>query len=70
MPDIERWEELYEETVLEVDNKQMPGRIAKTREASAGRLEDLEHDSDHHSERHRMQDVLDLLKSLESHAKK
>ena len=43
----------------------MQGRIAATREAIAGRLRSLEHDSDHHMERHKMEEALTALSQLE-----
>ena len=53
-----KWQQLYEQAVMEGDPQKIPERIADTREAIAGRLRDLEHDSDHHSERHRIEDAL------------
>ena len=50
---------------MEGDSQKMPERIDDTREAIAGRLRDLEHDSDHHSERHRIEDALYALAVLE-----
>jgi hypothetical protein len=44
-----RWEELYLQTILEVNGQKMQKRITATRNAIAGRLRDLEHDSDHHT---------------------
>jgi hypothetical protein len=48
------WEELYQQAVLELDFQ----KIVATGDAIAGRLRDLENDSDHHSERHRIEDAL------------
>lgn len=36
----------------------MPDRIAATRQSITGRLLDLEHDSDHHAERHQIENAL------------
>jgi hypothetical protein len=57
----EKWEELYHQAVLELDFQ----KIAATRDAIAGRLRDLENNSDHHSERHRIEDALHALVLLE-----
>ena len=60
------WENLYLQTVLEVSGQKMPERIAATRKAITGRLRNLEHDSDHHTERHEMEKALTALKTLEA----
>ncbi len=57
----ENWEELYQQAVLELDFQ----KIVATRDAIAGRLRDLENNSDHHSERHRIEDALHALILLE-----
>ena len=64
-----KWQQLYEQAVMEGDPQKIPERIADTREAIAGRLRDLEHDSDHHSERHRIEDALFALAVLEREVK-
>ena len=64
-----KWEQLYEQAVMEGDSEKMPERIVATREAIAGRLRDLEHDSDHHSERRRIEDALYALTVLEREMK-
>jgi len=64
-----KWQQLYEQAVMEGDPQKIPERIADTREAIAGRLRDLEHDSDHHSERHRIEDALFALAVLEREMK-
>ena len=64
-----KWEQLYEQAVMEGDLEKMPERIAATREAISGRLRDLEHDSDHHSERRRIEDALYALTVLEREMK-
>jgi len=63
------WEEKYVQTLLEVNGQKMPERIVATREAIAGRLRDLEHDSDHHAERHKIEDALRALSVLEDEVK-
>ena len=64
-----KWQQLYEQAVMEGDPQKIPERIADTPEAIAGRLRDLEHDSDHHSERHRIEDALFALAVLEREMK-
>ena len=55
-PNIDKpWMEAYLRAALEVDGQKMPQRIVMAREAVAGRLKNLEGDSDHHAERHDMQ---------------
>jgi hypothetical protein len=53
------------QTILEVNGQKMPERIAATRAAIAGRLRDLEHDSDHHAERFQIENALRALAQLE-----
>jgi hypothetical protein len=65
----ESWEEKYLQTILEVNGQKMPGRIAETRKAIAGRLLDLEHNSDHHSERHQIEKALHAMETLEVETK-
>jgi hypothetical protein len=59
------WEERYVQTLLEVNGHKMPKRITATRQAIAGRLRDLEHDSDHHAERYQIENALRALSVLE-----
>jgi hypothetical protein len=59
------WEERYLQTILEVNGQKMAERISATRAAIAGRLHDLEHDSDHHAERHQIENALRALSQLE-----
>ena len=59
------WKERYMQTILEVNGQKMPERITATRAAIAGRLHDLEHDSDHHAERHEIEKALKALSELE-----
>jgi hypothetical protein len=66
LTDSNGWEKLYTEALLEVDSNKVPARIAAAREAIARRLRDLEHDSDHHEERHNIEKVLNLLNIIES----
>ena len=62
---VENWEKRYMQTILEVSGQKMPERIAATRQAITGRLRDLEHDSDHHAERHQIENALRALSMLE-----
>jgi hypothetical protein len=70
MPENKResWEEQYLQTILEVNGQKMPERITATRQAISGRLRDLEHDSDHHAERHQIENALRALSMLEGEA--
>jgi hypothetical protein len=63
------WMEAYLRAALEVDGQKMPQRIVMAREAVAGRLKNLEGDSDHHAERHEMQSALAALTILEDEAR-
>lgn len=60
----ENWEEAYRLAVLEVDGRKMPERISVAHMAIAGRLQEIEGDSDHHGERERIEDALRALKVL------
>ena len=53
------------QTIMEANGQKMPERITATRQAISGRLHDLEHDSDHHAERHQIEDALRALAVLE-----
>ena len=59
------WQEQYMQTILEVNGQKMPELISATRQAIAARLRDLEHDSDHHTERHQIENALKALSALE-----
>jgi hypothetical protein len=65
LADAKRWEDWYMQTILEVSGQKMPERISATRRAIARRLLDLEHDSDHHAERHEIDSALRALSMLE-----
>jgi len=56
------------QTILEVNGQKMPQRINATRHAIAERLHDLEHDNDHHAERHQIENALRALSQLEGEA--
>jgi hypothetical protein len=65
-PEInKKWTEAYIRAALEVDVQKMPDRIVAARDAVAGRLKDLEGNSDHHAERHEIQAALAALTGLE-----
>jgi hypothetical protein len=69
-PDIDKpWMEAYLRAALEVDGQKMPHRIITAREAVAGRLKNLEGDSDHHAERHDMESALAALAILQDEAR-
>ena len=56
---------MYIRAALEVDVQRMPDRIVAARYAVAGRLKDLEGDSDHHAERHEIETALAALGGIE-----
>jgi len=60
----DKWEEVYRLAVLEVDRRKMPDRISAARDAVAGRLEQMEGDSNHREERDRLEHALNALKVL------
>jgi hypothetical protein len=60
-----KWNDAYIRAALEVDVHKMPDRIFAARDAVAGRLKDLEGDSDHHAERHEIETALAALGGLE-----
>ena len=66
---IQKWVEAYLSAALEVDGHKMPGRIVAARQAVAGRLKDLEGNSNHHAERHEMESALAALNCLEDEVK-
>jgi hypothetical protein len=59
------WEDRFCKFILEGNGQKMPERITATRQAIDARLRDLEHDSDHHAERHQIEDALRTLCLLE-----
>ena len=65
----EKWEQLYLVAATEVDGKKIPERVAAVREAIRGRLQDLEHSRDHHSERKQLKDTLIHLDVLQTESR-
>ena len=59
------WFEVYKAAMLELDPQKLPERIVAAREAVRLRLKDIEGDSDHHAERHQIEDALLSLRTLE-----
>jgi hypothetical protein len=51
------WYQLYASAVVELDPKQLIGRVNATEAAIHGRLRELQYDSDHHEERQFMEDA-------------
>ena len=64
----EKGEQFYL-VAAEVDGKKIPERIAAVREAIRGRLQDLEHSSDHHAERKQLKHTLTKLDVLQSESR-
>jgi hypothetical protein len=60
----ENWEESYRLAALEVDGQKMPERISAARKAIAGRLREIEGNSDHREERVKLEHALHALKEL------
>lgn len=65
---MNKWEEFYRLAAIEVDGKKMPDRIAAARTAVRDRLQDLEHSSNHHAEKRRLNGTLRILNVLETEA--
>jgi hypothetical protein len=63
------WEELYLQTVMEVNRQKVQERIAATRRAIARELKNLENDSQDHPERLKMEKALKALETLEADTK-
>lgn len=59
------WFQAYRAAILEIDPQKLPGRILAAKEAVRLRLKDIEHDTDHHVERHQIEDALNSLRMLE-----
>jgi hypothetical protein len=66
MPDTERehWESLYRAALLELDHDQLPSRLRAAELAIQQRLVSLSRSSDHHAERHAIEDALQNLRVL------
>jgi hypothetical protein len=60
----ENWEESYRLAALEVDGQKMPERISAARKAIAGRLREIEGNSDYREERVQLEHALHALKKL------
>ena len=58
------WYQLYAAAVVELDPKQLTECVDATEAAIQGRLRDLQCDSDHHEERHLMEDAQRILAFL------
>src|ERR1700686_3329493 len=58
------WYRLYASAVIELDPKQFIERVDASEAAIHGRLQDLQHDSDHHEERQLMADAQHTLALL------
>lgn len=58
------WYQLYASAVVELDPERLTERVKATEAAIHSRLRDLQYDSDHHEERHLMEDALRTLDLL------
>lgn len=66
MLDSENSEEQYFQTTLETDRLRMKERIAGLRQAFTAHLQEVEHDSNDHAERHQIEKALYALAQLEA----
>jgi hypothetical protein len=66
MPEPERqhWEELYRAALVELDGQKLHSRILLAEEAMQQRLRSLRNNSNHHEERHAIDDALQNLRVL------
>ncbi len=64
------WEDLYTQAATEVESKRVPERVSVAKHAIRNRLQVLAGSSDHHEERARLADTLELLNALQADAKK
>ena len=58
------WQREYQSVLVEFDPKKLPGLIETAEEAICKRLQQLSHDSDHHTERQVIEDALQSLRFL------
>ena len=58
------WYQLCAAAVIELDPKLLIERVDAAEAAIHGRLRDLQYDSDHHKERHLMEDAQRILRFL------
>jgi hypothetical protein len=65
-PDIfyRYWQKEYQSVLVEFDPKKLPALIATAEGAIHKRLQQLSHDSDHHTERQVIEDALHSLRFL------
>lgn len=59
-----KWQAEFQEAVLELDREKLFEKIHKFETAVFVRLQELESDSDHHSERHAIHDALSTIRVL------
>lgn len=60
------WTKFYERALLELDENKMIERTAMAEAAIVQRLYDIRNDTDHHAERHSIDDAIRTLKFLRS----
>lgn len=58
------WQKEYQSVLIEFDRKKLPGLIETAEGAIHKRLQQLSHDSDHHTERQVIEDALQSLRFL------
>ena len=64
------WQKQYEAAILERDPEKLAGRIAAAEIAIYNRLNQISQDSDHHTERHVIEDALESLRVLKKNGRK
>jgi hypothetical protein len=58
------WQNEYQAALLELDCEKLAGKVAAAEAAIYQRLQDLSQNSDHHTERHVIEDALASLRLL------
>jgi hypothetical protein len=59
-----KWERQFQEAVLELNREKLVEKIQRLETAIFVRLQELQFDSDHHSERQAMQDAVSTIRVL------
>ena len=61
-----RWQREYQAAMFEFDSKKIAGRVTAAETAIYARLREISQDSDHHTERHVIEDALASLRVLKN----
>ena len=65
-----KWERQFQEVVLELNREKLTDKIQKLETAIFVRLQELQSDSDHHSERQAIDDALATIRVLKKEKEK